>query len=197
MSVICVLLWQSAKMYQDLSHRARRFQDEALRDKLTGLANRRRFDDTISALVAQSERRGDRLALAFVDIDRFKRFNDLHGHLAGDACLQRVANAISATLRPGDFVARYGGEEFVVVLDDTDAIAAARLFERVRVAVAETSATPQHPSVTISIGVTMLREHDDVVKLVGRADTALYGAKSAGRNRVVFTDDLYRALAAS
>jgi diguanylate cyclase (GGDEF)-like protein len=130
------------------------------------------------------------LSAVLVDIDSFKPFNDLYGHLAGDACLRRVAEALEAVVsRPGDLVARYGGEEFALILAQTDAHGAATVAERARHAV-ETLAIPHAESaaasdrVTISAGVATAPPLASAAKLLSAADDALYRAKAGGRNRV-------------
>jgi diguanylate cyclase (GGDEF)-like protein len=164
-------------------------------DGLTGLANRRTFDEALAAEARRASRQGLSLSLILVDVDRFKLYNDTLGHMAGDECLRLVARALAGTVgRSGDVVARYGGEEFVLLLPATDAAAAALLGEKARKAV-EALAIPHgenQPSgtVTISVGIATgpsgLGEREiDPVWLVETADAALYQAKAAGRNRCV------------
>lgn len=160
-------------------------------DPLTGLGNRRRLFETLDLLWRDAARRQDTLALLLIDLDHFKRFNDTHGHLAGDARLQQVARLVQALLPAGASAARYGGEELCVLLPGHDDIAAARVAERLRQAIAALPADTALPqiediAVTASIGVAAcvpgLEQRTDV--LVARADRALYAAKAAGRNRV-------------
>lgn len=167
-------------------------------DALTGLANRRLFDLRLADELARARRHGTPLAVAFVDVDHFKRYNDRHGHLAGDACLKQVAAVLRDTARrPGDLVARLGGEEFVLLLPHDDADAAAALGERC-VAALDRAALPHGdspvaPQVTISVGVADLAglagqgaapAQADASALLRAADQALYAAKQAGRHRV-------------
>jgi diguanylate cyclase (GGDEF)-like protein len=163
----------------------------ARHDSLTGLANRRSFDEVLPQAFAESRRSRLPLALVMIDVDHFKRYNDLYGHPEGDRCLQQVAQAIqSAARRPRDFVARYGGEEMVMVLPDTDAQGAAVVAEAARKAVAELrlrhAGNPVgHVSVSAGVAVHlpgryMLNAQD----LLQAADIALYRAKEEGRNRV-------------
>lgn len=176
-----------------------RLASEALTDPLTGLANRRRFDEALVGEWRRAARQRAPLALLFVDVDRFKRFNDLYGHQRGDSCLHAVAQAIRAcALRPGDLVARYGGEEFVLLLPDTDSDGASHLGEAVRHAV-EALALPHAGNgrpgvVTVSVGVAAAAPAEDdglsPDHLARRADLALYVAKDAGRNRVMTSDGL-------
>ncbi|WP_193188082.1 PleD family two-component system response regulator [Nisaea sediminum] len=181
--------------------RRRRFQDRlrdnyerslsmALIDSLTGLYNRRYLETYLKSLMDSAVERRKPLALLVLDIDHFKAVNDTHGHLVGDHVLKAVADALTNSLRSVDMVARIGGEEFVVVMPDTSEEFAEAVAERLRKRVADTVVeieTADEPiSVKISIGLTMRRDEDRTVEdMIGRADKALYGAKSAGRNRVV------------
>jgi diguanylate cyclase (GGDEF)-like protein/PAS domain S-box-containing protein len=164
-------------------------------DALTGIANRRAFDDILSTEWRRAMREnGAWLSLFVIDIDHFKKFNDAYGHPAGDECLRLVAGAIAATVqRPGDFVARFGGEEFALLLPNTDASGAKTIAERARAAVMELKiphiGNPPLDIVTISLGTAtvrssgMGREKPDAGILVMAADGALYEAKRGGRNR--------------
>ena len=164
-------------------------------DTLTGIANRRRFDDVLRQEWKRAARHGSCLSLLFCDIDHFKQFNDTYGHQAGDDCLVRVAQAMEETLnRPADLAARYGGEEFVGLLLDTDAEGARMQAERVRVRVEgleiEHAPCDVAAVLTVSLGAAALvptvgLRPDDLVSL---ADQALYAAKQRGRNRVVLAD---------
>jgi diguanylate cyclase (GGDEF)-like protein len=150
-------------------------------DGLTNVANRRLFDDTLSLEWRRAARTRLPLSLLIVDIDHFKRFNDRHGHQAGDECLRLVAQTLqSAVHRAADLVARYGGEEFAVLLPDTPSEHAHQLAEQIRAGVEALGR-----DVTVSIGVTTCVASGEVAEFVGAADAALYEAKRAGRNRVV------------
>jgi diguanylate cyclase (GGDEF)-like protein len=155
-------------------------------DALTGLPNRRYFDELMT-MVRPRRRTGDELGILMIDIDRFKHLNDRYGHATGDVVLRAVAGAIHTTVRAEDTPARYGGEEFAVILRRASAAQAAEVAERVRQAV--TAIPPErvgveHP-VTVSIGVAVAGERDDDVQaLIERADRALYLAKRRGRDRV-------------
>ena len=166
----------------------REFERDATVDALTGLYNRRWWDERFERILARAERSGTTLAVMVIDVDRFKSFNDNHGHISGDAVLRVVGRTLAANLRPTDIAARYGGEEFVVALPATELAGALVAAERVRKAtseaVIEDPTGERLPSVTISIGVSTLRTGDCPSTLFGRADTALYCAKGAGRNRV-------------
>ncbi|ADH85345.1 diguanylate cyclase [Desulfurivibrio alkaliphilus] len=165
----------------------------ALLDGLTGIPNRRHFDELFDKEMRRCLRNGLPLSVIMTDIDHFKGFNDNYGHGAGDKCLQKVAGALSGSLvRPGDSICRYGGEEFVALLPGTDAAGAREVAERLRVAVEALAITHEHssaaPVVTVSLGAATLdprRDSEtDRQPLLSRADQALYAAKEAGRNRV-------------
>lgn len=159
-------------------------------DGLTGIANRRRFDEYFAQEWLRAARDGKSLALILIDIDHFKAYNDNYGHQGGDACLKQVARTLDGELkRAADIVARYGGEEFVVVLPDTDLHGAGVIAEKLRTAIEALHAEHAHSKtadhVTVSLGVacTMPREGGNPSVLVEMADEALYKAKQMGRNR--------------
>jgi len=171
-------------------------------DGLTGLTNRRRFDELFFHEWKRAIRVGSTLSIILIDIDHFKAYNDRYGHPAGDECLRRVAATLRETAaRPGDSVARYGGEEFVAVLADTDTVGARALAERMRTAVEklqlEHAASPTSPHVTLSLGVATTTPADTSTHtaLLAAADEALYESKKGGRNRASFRD--LRAVSAS
>ena len=160
-------------------------------DTLTGLKNRRAFEYMIDTEWRRGRREQAPLSLLMIDIDWFKRFNDRHGHPAGDCCLRLVATAIASELqRPGDLAARIGGEEFVLLLPATSQAGASQVAERIRAAVARLEITHRGSKlggVSVSIGVATRRPSDSVADtemLVDAADRALYSAKNSGRNRV-------------
>ncbi|MCS7460189.1 sensor domain-containing diguanylate cyclase [Paenibacillus doosanensis] len=160
-------------------------------DALTGVANRRGFDECLQREWKQGRRIGAPLSLIIVDIDYFKRFNDTYGHAEGDQCLKLVAESLKkAARRPVDFIARYGGEEFVIILPCTDAAGAQTVAEQLGEHVEELqiphSRSESSPYITISSGTaTMIPSQDvDPKELFLRADKALYQAKQDGRNRV-------------
>ncbi|KQQ32518.1 diguanylate cyclase [Duganella sp. Leaf126] len=161
----------------------------ATRDGLTGLANRRCFDDTMHAEWQRALRQQQPLSLLMVDVDNFKQYNDAYGHLGGDECLQRIAAAVAKEMRTNDLVARYGGEEFAVILPNQSLKGAAIVAERIRCRVEQLHlpnlGSMQHV-VTVSIGAaTALPSQDtDPSQLVATADSALYRAKHMGRNRI-------------
>jgi len=161
----------------------------ATRDGLTGLANRRCFDDTLHAEWQRAMRQQQPLSLLMVDVDNFKQYNDAYGHVGGDECLQRIATAVASEMRANDLVARYGGEEFAVILPNQSLKGAAIVAERIRCRV-EALRLPtlgaDQQFVTVSIGAaTALASQDhDPSQLIATADAALYRAKHMGRNRI-------------
>ncbi len=161
-------------------------RQQATLDPLTGLSNRRAFDDALCEELARTERTAASMALIFVDVDHFKNFNDEFGHVAGDQALQQVASVLLAQARPYDHVARYGGEELTLILPDTGRGAGMAVAERIRLAI-ESFAWPRAP-ITVSVGVAVANSADTGAGLLDRADRALYQAKRAGRNCVVFLD---------
>lgn len=152
-------------------------------DSLTGLLNRRAFEEQCQAELDRARRYEHPVALLLMDADRFKAVNDNSGHAAGDRVLTRVALLVRSTLRAMDRVSRWGGEEFAALLPETDLSAAGKAAERVRRAVEGSEELSRH-GVTISIGVTDISRHETIKEALERADGALYEAKRKGRNRV-------------
>lgn len=175
---------------QQLEEANRKLAQISYLDALTGVSNRRSFEEELTMEWRRATRTGSRLSLLMIDIDGFKAYNDALGHRAGDDTLKKVASIIDITvLRAGDIVARYGGEEFAVLLPDTDDKGAAALAERVRAAV-EGRAIP-HPGspsgvLTVSVGSATVTGgvEGEPSSLVRAADAALYQAKRDGRNLV-------------
>jgi len=155
-------------------------------DALTGACNRRAFDDELARRLAEWTRRHTVFSLVMLDVDYFKKFNDTHGHQAGDEVLKGVARVLRDTMREMDFVARYGGEEFACVLPVTNQKEAMIAGERIRYAIEQ--AVFAHDGtelrVTTSLGVAQVRSNDNAAEIIRRADAALYHSKSAGRNCV-------------
>jgi diguanylate cyclase (GGDEF)-like protein len=164
------LLWllvQVGALYREVERLART-------DGLTGVANRRAWDDELPRELARAARSGQQLCVALLDLDHFKAYNDRHGHQAGDRLLKAAAAAWQGRLRKTDLLARYGGEEFAVLLPDCGLPNAMEIAERLRTA---------QPEITCSLGVAAWNGREDVTELVARADRALYAAKAAGRDR--------------
>ena len=176
-------------MAERLEASQKTLQELATRDGLTGLYNHRMFYIWLSDELARAQRVNRPAALLMIDIDHFKRVNDVHGHLAGDAVLKELGELLSLQARAIDHVCRYGGEEIAVILRETDIEGAAGVGERLRAAAAAQpfDVGAQAPvRITISIGVASWPGHGDSVEaLVAAADAALYAAKRQGRNRVV------------
>jgi diguanylate cyclase (GGDEF)-like protein len=193
-----LLLLESCAIYlgariHDEEQRAatEQLQHIATTDALTGLANRRAFDEALAREWHRCGRSRTPLSLLMVDVDYFKTFNDAYGHVAGDTCLRQIAQSVAACAkRPGDVAARYGGEEFSIVLPETDVERAAQLAEHMCDAVRGLAIPHQGSSlghVTISVGVASMQPEGlpNPQELIERADAQLYRAKGTGRNRVV------------
>jgi diguanylate cyclase (GGDEF)-like protein len=154
-----------------------RLEVAARTDDLTGVLNRRAWDEELGRELSRADRSGAALCVAIVDLDRFKQYNDTHGHQAGDRFLKRIAGTWSQNLRTGDILARYGGEEFAVALPGTNLEHAQQMLERLRDALPEDQ--------TCSAGVCQWDGEESAESLTARADTLLYAAKAAGRDRVL------------
>ncbi len=175
-----------AKTQRDLESHV----SEARTDTLTGLKNRRSFNEELERLLAQRKRQGTLFSVVMIDVDHFKKFNDTHGHLAGDLVLRSVANVIRETLRDMDMAFRYGGEEFVAICPGSRLHEGLIAAERVRNAIAtKLVALKDGPvQVTASMGAAEIHADESGELLLQRADDALYAAKDAGRNRVFAHD---------
>ncbi|WP_415845477.1 diguanylate cyclase [Stutzerimonas zhaodongensis] len=193
------LLTRSPQLMQNLAellcHRVRlsdrliiNSEQNANIDKLTGSFNRRWLEHIYVRESARCALSGQPLSLLMLDVDRFKDYNDRHGHLAGDHALCLVVNTLGKLLRPADSLVRYGGEEFVVLLPEMALEDARNVGERLRQSLEDIvsfqSPIGLLPGVTISIGVAPMRVNDDLDSLIDQADQALYQAKEQGRNRV-------------
>lgn len=169
-----------------------KLERESATDGLTGITNRRRFDEILGIEWMRAARSGTTMSLLMFDIDHFKRFNDHYGHVAGDECLRRVAQLLhSSARRAGDLVTRYGGEEFVVLLPGARLSDAEELAQRCQQGIAAMAlphaSSPTADHVTFSIGIAFVGPSaaHDPASLVNAADTAMYRAKTAGRARYV------------
>jgi len=194
--VLLVLLVENGWLYARLLETAAELQRLNGADALTGIANRRAFDDVLQREWRRSQRSRAPLALLMIDVDHFKSFNDCYGHVAGDECLRQVATVLAdAVKRSGEVAARYGGEEFAVLLPEVDAEAAMPMAQRICQAIClldiAHAQSPTAARVTVSVGVACIRPvgrsdtepRPDPVALIRLADAALYAAKLDGRNR--------------
>lgn len=164
-------------------------------DSLTGTANRRMFDRAFADALADAEMSGQALCLCMVDADHFKKFNDTHGHLAGDSALKLIADVLKNAVRDRDIVARYGGEEFALLLVGADLKTAVTVAERIRSGLATKKLIKRGTgenigNVTVSIGVAQYMRGETISCLLERADQCLYTAKNNGRNKVVSEADI-------
>lgn len=162
---------------------------EALTDKLTGIANRRAYDEKLDDILLRIKPH-QRTCLLMMDIDHFKRFNDTHGHIMGDKVLRFVAQMVKKVIKGKDFLARTGGEEFQLILEDCDLADAINIAEKIRKTIASAQLTQGRDrlpvgNVTVSIGVADLNAEENRNNLINRVDGLLYEAKRLGRNRVV------------
>jgi diguanylate cyclase len=161
-------------------------------DQLTGVLNRRGFDEAIVKEISRSKRNDSKLSIAFLDIDNFKKLNDSFGHHIGDEALQLLAKTIQSTIRPTDVVSRFGGEEFVILLPDTDIEQAVSTVMRLQRALTKQffMANNERQLITFSAGVALFNKHEADAAVISRADQAMYLAKKSGKNRVMTEIDL-------
>lgn len=176
-----------------LEESKRKFEALSISDGLTGIANRRSFDEVLTQEYARHTRSGANLSLILLDIDMFKLFNDCYGHVRGDECLRQVAQAIAdCATRPADLAARYGGEEFACILPETDRSGAVVIAEKIRQAIItldiphKASKVANHVTASLGVVTAQCAGNKSVVDVITQVDTLLYRAKSAGRNRVEF-----------
>jgi diguanylate cyclase len=185
----------SVMRINELHEELARTEKDASCDALTGLANRRAFEAALMRDAAQADKDGTALALLLLDIDHFKTFNDLHGHIMGDKLLRLVSQLLTRQIKGRDTAARYGGEEFAVILMQADLPAALKVAEQIRAMLSKAPllnrATAQTLGIiTCSIGVAEYRPGEQLTDLIDRADRALYEAKRTGRNRVSSENDV-------
>jgi diguanylate cyclase (GGDEF)-like protein len=194
-SVLAVYLREITALHARVIRLNRQLAEQAMMDVITGLFNRRHFNTQLDLTLREAARRRVSTSLLLIDIDHFKRYNDQYGHLAGDACLHQVGQAIRRALRRTDDVAtRYGGEEFAVILPATgiaDATTIAhRILDTVLALRIEHAASQSAAIVTVSIGVGTVPPGTSLEDIIRRADRALYAAKDAGRNQVSAETDV-------
>ncbi|HWD48398.1 MAG TPA: GGDEF domain-containing protein [Rhizomicrobium sp.] len=183
-------LQRSSQQVADLKAKLDDVRRESLTDPLTGLSNRKAFDTEMEIAIESAREHGEPLSVFMCDIDRFKVFNDTFGHQTGDHVLRLVSQCLSENVKGRDTAARYGGEEFVVILPQTTLADSVVVANQIRKAVESRKLVKKNSgdvlgTITISIGVAQLGAQDDAASLVQRADACLYGAKHAGRNRVM------------
>ncbi|OQW62068.1 MAG: hypothetical protein A4S17_08480 [Proteobacteria bacterium HN_bin10] len=182
-------LRSSTKEIDTLRHSLESLRVESLTDSLTGLANRRMFDETLRMRIDEARAQRSELTLLLCDIDHFKRFNDTWGHHTGDQILRFLASAMQAHARPDFLVARYGGEEFAIIMPRLSARVALQTAETLREAIQakrlrRRSTNEDLGQVTVSIGIAKLQSSDTPAGLIERADACLYASKRNGRNQV-------------
>lgn len=168
---------------------------ESFTDELTGLTNRKRFDQAMELETTEAEESGDPLCLMMLDIDHFKSFNDNHGHQTGDQVIRLVAHTLKINVKGRDCAARYGGEEFAIILPKTKLASAITLAEQIRIAVktkelVKKSTNESLGHVTLSTGISSYRLGESIPEFIERADVCLYAAKEAGRDNVKSETDL-------
>lgn len=176
------------RLTQERVHMLEKLKRLSITDGLTQLYNSRYFYNQLKAEIDRTSRYQRPLSLLLLDIDRFKEYNDSHGHLEGDKVLVRLGQVIKSCLRKMDSAYRYGGEEFTVILPETEGDEAATVAERIRASVEEEDFIPEKTdtpiAITVSVGVTEYHLGEEVAVLVQRADQAMYLSKQGGRNRV-------------
>ena len=182
-------LLEATREIDELKVKMARYRTEALRDPLTRIDNRRCFDQKLKFAIGQFENGSASLCLIIADIDHFKKINDSHGHLVGDNVLRMVAATIKDSIKGKDTVARIGGEEFAILLPDTPVEGALKLAENIRrdferMDLKKKNSGESLGQVTLSFGVTAYRPGETAHSFMDRADEALYGSKTMGRNRV-------------
>lgn len=180
---------------RELRRYAQQIEELSLTDPLTGLPNRRRFDQFMAHHTDLAERHGNLLTVLMIDLDRFKVLNDAYGHQYGDEVLAKLAEVLMYPVRSTDVVARWGGEEFAVLAPETGMEGGFQLGKRLRQFVESTLSEEGYGHVTISVGVAERDRGESAEALIARADEALYHAKRGGRNRCFVADDAHPASA--
>lgn len=180
---------KSTENLQEMRKDLDEIRKEAMTDGLTGLSNRKTFDEELAHIVEGCRANDGVFSLLIMDIDHFKKFNDDYGHQIGDQVLRLVARTITDGIKGRDTACRYGGEEFTVILPDTPLMGAEKVAESLRAAVGRKelvnrSTGDKLGQITISVGVAQFAKQEEIEDLIERADTALYTAKNSGRNRV-------------
>jgi diguanylate cyclase len=186
---------ESSEEIRCLRDRLETARTQSLTDQLTGIANRKAFDERLSASAADAVEQNAAMSLILCDIDHFKAFNDTFGHQTGDQVLKLVARALRENVKGRDMPARYGGEEFAIVLPHTNLQAAKTVAEQIRFSVqskrlVKKSTNENLGSITLSLGCAEWRPGEALADLVHRADACLYAAKRTGRNRVMAEDEV-------
>ena len=189
-AIVAFSMYEFDRVFRRLFLAQRQLHEQAMRDPLTGLGNRRQFEERANAALSLARRRGRALAVLMIDIDRFKRVNDEHGHAAGDEVLRALGACLAGSLRGSDICARIGGEEFAAVLPDEDLEGGAATGERLRRLVEKLGIRPEAAreriAITVSVGAAAFpRDGDALEPLLRRADERMYRAKENGRNRIV------------
>jgi diguanylate cyclase len=189
LSTLTAQLEASHEEVAKLRGELRRVREEASRDPLSGVLNRRSFDTELARLCREADASGTTMSLVMLDIDHFKRINDTYGHPFGDQVIRAVGQVLSSLTRERDVAARYGGEEFALLLPQTQVTGAREVAERIRVAIARGhikrgDGDAPVGTVTVSAGVAQRMPGEEPTPLLARADRALYASKQAGRDRV-------------
>jgi len=182
-------LQQATHEVEQLKNKMARYRDEAIKDPLTRIDNRRGFDKKMNEAIAKANAEGTTLCLIMADIDHFKKVNDTHGHLVGDNVLRMVASTITSTIKGKDLAARIGGEEFAILLPDTPFDGAIQLAENMRFSFDRLDLKKKNTGeslgkITLSFGVATYIKNEIAEDFVNRADEALYQSKRTGRNKV-------------
>ena len=188
-------LIKTTEELETLQQEFNRAKTEALIDFLTGVGNRKAFDERLAAIAGAADSEGDDLCLLLIDIDHFKNFNDKFGHIVGDEVLKFVSKKIKEMIKGGDFLARFGGEEFAIILPRTSLSDANIVAENIRhfftqAKLKSTASSKKLGGITISIGAACYRSGEPLEEFVNRCDKALYHAKETGRNRVATESDV-------